>query len=199
MARLSTLEEYAYSDDPELRNQFVCVALPFHGQTPYTVEDELLPQWSKRLDEVGYVWAPRLAELADENGFIHVSQLPVPTIKFRPPFRGQQNSLNNSGVWVDVNDPDPDPVVLPDVTTYTRHEQEVIAAQLRQEGVIHQEKTQVDVAEVLPKRLFDPAEHSPSTVNGYLMGVADVERRRVVAAEMTGKGRDQILRKWRGV
>ena len=198
MARLPTIEECKASNDPELMNQFVFVALPFHGQTPYTVEDALLPQWSKRLDDVGFVWAPRLAELADENGNIHVSQLPSPKIKFRAPFRGQQNSYNNSGVWVDINDTDPDPVVLPDVTTYTRHEQEVIVEQLRQEGVIHEEKALVDVAEAVTPA-FDPSEHSPSTVNGYLMGVADAEKRRVVALEMTGKARDQILRKWRGV
>ena len=198
MARLPTLEECAYSSDPEVKNQWALVALPFHGSTPFPIEDALRPQWSKHLDDLGYVWGPGLAELADENGNIHVSQLPVQKIKFRPPFRGQQHTLNNSGAWVPIDDPDLDPVVLPDVSAYTRHEQEVIAEQLRQEGVIHEEKALVDVAEAVTPA-FDPSEHSPSTVNGYLMGVADAEKRRVVALEMTGKARDQILRKWRGV
>jgi len=199
MSRLPTLEECAYSDDPEVKNQWALVALPFFGTTPHTVEPQLRPEWSKHFDDLGYVWAPRLAELADENGNIHVSQLPTQKLKLRAPHRGQQHVLNNSSAWVDVNDPDPDPVMLPDMSAFTRHEQEVVAEQLRYHGVVREDMPEPEVAEVVSTPAFDPSEHSPSTVNGYLMGVADAEKRRVVALEMTGKARDQILRKWRGV
>ena len=181
MARLPTLET-CNQDDPKECYQWAFIAMPFHGSTPFNVEDALRPEWSQQL------W---------DLGFRHHPELMVK--KFRAPFRGQQHALNNSGAWVDLDDPEPDPVALPDVTEFTRHEQEVIAEQLRQEGVIHAEKSVVDVAVAVSAAAFDPSEHSPSTVNGYLMGVADAEKRRVVALEMTGKGRDQILRKWRGV
>jgi len=87
--------------------------------------------------------------------------------------------------------------VIPDVSAYTPAEQSIIAAQLYETGLLTPPEPVIDKADVVLD--FNPAEHSPSTVNGYLMAVSDAERRRVIALEMTGKARDQILRKWRDV
>lgn len=190
-------------NDPTQKFQPLFVALPFIGDQTFTPQDEILEKWSKRADDVGMVYGPHLAELADENGMIHVSQLPQPKVKLLTPRRGPDHTLNGAAGWVDVNEPDPDPVIIPDVGVYTRHEQEIIAEQLRYHGVLPTEKPQVQTAKENLGPLFDPSEHTPSTVNGYLLGVQaqgnTAEMRRVVAAEMAGKKRDQILRRWPGV
>ena len=197
-----TLENCDQSD-PKTRHQWLFVAWPFVGDQTFTPQDDLLEKWSQRVDDCAMVYAPSLEALADENGNIHVSKLPQPKIKLLKPNRGPDHTLNGATGWVGVDEPDPDPVIIPDVGAYTRNEQEIIAEQLRYHGVIPTEKTKVETAKVNAGPLFDPSEHTPSTVNGYLMGVQAQnntgELRRVIAAEMAGKHRDQILRKWPGV
>ncbi|MGV9744584.1 phage gene 29 protein family protein [Rhodococcus zopfii] len=189
-------------NEPTQKFQFMFVALPFIGDTPFTPQDELLEKWSKRADDIGMAYGPHLAELADENGMIHVSQLPQPKIKLLKPNRGPDHTLNVTG-WVGIDEPEPGPVVIPDMGPHTPHEREIVAEQLRYFGTIPTEKPALETAQENLGPLFDPSEHTPSTVNGYLMGVQAQnntgELRRVIAAEMAGKRRDQILRKWPGV
>lgn len=196
MARLPLQQDCVDSDDPKVKHQWVLVALPFHGMTPFTMEPELREQWSERIDEAGYVHGPTLAKLADENGNIHVSQLPEQKVKFIPPHRGQQQALNNSGVWVDMDEEDPEPVALPDMAEYTRHEQEFVAEQLRYHGVVRDPEPAVEGAVVVPSGpLFNPSDHTASGVNGYLLApISDAEKRRVIAAEQMGRKRQGILR-----
>ncbi|CCW14597.1 phage gene 29 protein family protein [Rhodococcus aetherivorans] len=174
-------------NDPEDKFQWVFVAWPFMGDQTYTPHDDILKMWSKRMCDLGF-------ELPDPDK----SQL-----KLVGPVRGPQHTLNGAVGWVDKNDPDPEPVVIPDMGAYTRFEQEIVAEQLRYHGVIPGEEQKVSKAKVRTGDQFEPSEHSPSTVNGYLLGVQaqgnSAEMRRVVAAEMAGKKRDQILRKWRGI
>jgi len=190
-------------DDPAEALQPALVALPFVGDQTFTPQDDILQKWSKRFTDVGLVYGPHLAKLADENGNIHVSQLPQPSIKLRAARRGPQHTLNGLSDWVPVDTPDDEPVVIPDVGLYTRAEQEVIAEQLRYHNVIQDEELPRSNARTYSLSQFDPSAASPSEVNGYLKGVQSQgnvgEMRRVIAAEMTGKKRDQILRKWPGV
>lgn len=179
MSRLPTYEECIKSDDPTIKHQWALVGLPFHGQTPFTIEEALRPQWSQQLEDLGYVHDPSRMKK-----------------KFRPPHRGQQHTLNGAGYWVDIDDPDPEPAMIPDVSSNvrTRHEQEHIAQQLRDEGVIHEQKSAPDVAGVISADPFNPRDHTASAVNGYLMAPISIgEKRRVLAAEMTGKKRQGIL------
>lgn len=188
--------------DPRKKFQWVFVAWPFVAGQTFTPSDDLLEDWSQRLDDAALVDADQLRTLANEDGFIHVDQLPKPKIKLLKPNRGPDHTLNGATGWVDVDEPDPDPVIIPDVGEYTRHEQEIIAEQLRYHGVIPTEEPKVETAQENLGPLFDPSEHTPSTVNGYLMAchsqARESEIRRVIAAEMAGKKRDQILRKWPG-
>lgn len=140
--------------------------------------------------DIAEEWSQRLWDL----GFRHDPD--AQTKKIRPPHRGQQHPLNNTSHVVDIDEPDPAPVVIPDMSRHTPHEQVVVAEQLYQNGILQRQAPEVDKASIAPT--FNPSEHSPSTVNGYLMGQPDHERRRVLALEMTGKHRDQILRKWKG-
>ncbi|QIS16504.1 phage gene 29 protein family protein [Nocardia arthritidis] len=171
--------------DPKVIYQWALAAIPFHGSTPLILQEEARAQLSELLWNLGFEHNPEKQ-----------------TKKIRAPWRGQQHYLNGAIEVVDVNDPEPDPVTIPDPLAYTAHEQAVMAERLYHTGMLGDRVPayrEHEFAEEESGAPFDPAEHSPSTVNGYLMAAKPPERRRVIAAEMVGKQRDQILRKWRGV
>lgn len=186
--RIPTLEN-CDPNDPEQVLQWIAVQLPFAGQQEYTPGPDQRAAWSKRWDSLAIVYAPSLAKLADENGNIHVSQLPQPKLKLRAPYRGQQHYLNGAMQWVDIDEPEVSPVALPDMAEYTRHEQEFIAEQLRYHGVVKSDEPKMDTAVVVDgSDLFNPADHTVSAVNGYLMAPIPMsEKRRVIALEMSSK------------
>lgn len=95
-----------------------------------------LAEWSEHLVKAGAVHVDYLAGLADENGMIHVSQLPKQTIKWQPPFRGQRHDMNNAARWVTADTPDPEPVVIPDVNKLTQQEQQAMLYQFHAAGLI---------------------------------------------------------------
>lgn len=202
MGQFIPTRESCDQDDPRTKFAWMFVAWPFIGDETFTPSDELVEKWSKRVDDLALVDAERLRDLADENGFIHVDQLPTPKIKLLKANRGPDHTINGLSGWVGIDEPEPEPVIIPDVGVYTRYEQEIIKEQLRYHGVVKDEEPKTPTARVNLGPLFDPSEHTPSTVNGYLMGCDsqgnDAEIRRVIAAEMAGKHRQQILRKWPG-
>ncbi|MFC9514397.1 DUF2744 domain-containing protein [Nocardiaceae bacterium NPDC056970] len=187
--------------DPKLALKPACVGLPWAGSQKFTPPSDLAEEWSEHWGKIGVCYVGDIAALADEDGTIHVDQLPKPELRLIPPHRGQQHPMNATMQWVGCDEPDPDPVVIPDVSSkvYTRHEQEVIAEQLYHDGVIDRPEPKRDVASV--ERTFDPADYTPSEVRGYLIGADDLERSRVLALEMTGKRREQILDdpRWKGM
>lgn len=195
MARLPTFENSRdVQDDPKQKNQWALVAIKLAGDTEFTPNPEAREWMSEHLDDLAIVYAPDLAKLADENGNIHVSQLPERKKKLRTPHRGQQHYLNNTSEWVGIDEPDVAPVALPNMEEYTRHEQEFVAEQLRYHGVVKDAPVvEVDKASVTEAPVFNPADATVSYVKGYLVHASDQERRRVLAAEMMGKKRQGIL------
>ena len=171
--------EMCNQDDPRTAFKWAFVAWPLTETQPFTPPPDIAEEWSQRLWELGFRHHPDLQSK-----------------RIAAPHRGQQHPLNNSSVVVDVDAPDPEPVIIPDMTDLTAHEQAVVAEQLYQTGVLKRQAPPRDTATVVND--FNPGDHSPSTVNGYLMAADEATRRRVLAAEMTGKRRDQILRKWKG-
>lgn len=200
MSRIPTIETCDQSN-PEEALQWVFPAWPMLGDNGVTPSPELRGKGSRRLVELGLVHGPSLAKLADENGMIHVSQLPVQTLKLRGPHRGQQHWLNGAVEWVDVSEPDLEPVVVPDMEQYTVHEQAVAAEQMHHSGVLKREESRIVGARVIDADSFDPKQHPPNVVIGYLMAADDFERHRVLALEMQGKQRKSILNKpeWKGM
>lgn len=95
-----------------------------------------LADWSEHLWKVGFRHRDFLEGLADENGYIHVSQLPPQDIKFQPAFRGQRHDANNAARWVDSDTPDPEPVVIPDIRRMTDQENQAMLHQYRSQGWI---------------------------------------------------------------
>lgn len=170
--------------DPEKVFQWVFVALPFTSSTPLLIQPQVRPMWSELFWNLGFRHHPELQ-----------------TVKIRHPRRGQLHALNGSTSVVPIDDPEPDPITIPDPLAYSPHEQAVMAERLYHSGALRDaipaglpQLASVDTGEQ-----FDPRGYSVATVNGYLMAASPAERRRVIAAEMTGKARVSILRKWPGV
>lgn len=189
MSRLPTRDncepEQGSEVDPREVYQWAFTALPFLGSTPLLIQPEARAQWS---------------ELFWNLGFRHHPELQVK--KVRVPWRGQQHALNGAVQVVDIDDPEPDPVTIPDPLAFTPHEQAVMAERLYHAGMLGDRVPAYrkhEYAEVESGEPFDPSEHNVATVNGYLMAVSAAEKRRVVAAEMVGKARPGILNKHRGV
>lgn len=201
--RLPTYEKCAGSDDPRVRHQWAFVQWPFLNDQGYTPAPDALELWSVRLDQLGYVHGPTLAQLADENGMIHVSQLPEQTIKLAVPYRGQQHYLNGAAMWIDRDADEVEPVNIPDPAEFTVHEQLVMQERMRYTGTLKDPEPEPDGLAEEFKPQFNPTDHTPSAVNGYLEACSAMgnmhEMKRVVAAEMMGKHRQQILKRWPGV
>lgn len=108
-----------------------------------------LAGWSEHLWKCGFAHRDYLEGLADENGNIHVSQLPRQIIKFQPAFRGQRHDLNNAARWVEMDAEDPEPVRIPDIRQLTQQENEYMLRQYRAAGMIPDNSTGPPLAEVL--------------------------------------------------
>ena len=106
-----------------------------------------LRQWSKHLAEVGCVHVDYLKTLADEDGNIHVSKLPPQRKKFQEPMRGPYSHYNPAGRWVQMSEPEPQLMNIPDVTQLTQQENMVLVKQLIDAGYIQFEKPPQNVAE----------------------------------------------------
>ena len=107
-----------------------------------------LADWSEHLVKAGFAHRDYLAGLADENGMIHVSQLPQQTIFWQPPFRGQRHDMNNAARWVAAGTPAPEPVVIPDINKMTQQENMAMLQQYKDNGWLEEPATAPAMAEV---------------------------------------------------
>ena len=108
-----------------------------------------LRQWSEHLWNCGFVHGKYLERLADENGMVHVSQLPKQTIKFQEAARGPRHGYNNAARWVSSDTPDPAPINLPDIRHLTIQENEAMLDQYRSAGMISTGVSHIPMAEVI--------------------------------------------------
>lgn len=205
MPRIPTQQWCLEQDDPKKRHQWVFVASMVYGQARYTPDDDSLEELSERVQQFGYMHVSEIAALADTEGRVHVSQLRPQEKKVRLPSMGQHHTLNNTSTIVDFDEPDAVAMVAQDMDVFTTEQNQVHFDQLVEKGfkVPDHEPgpAEASVVTEMPKT-FNPADHSPSVVVGYLMGQDDTERRRVVAAEMRGSRRsDKILNHpdWKGL
>jgi hypothetical protein len=97
-----------------------------------------LSQWSEHLFNCGFVHRDYIASLADENGMVHVDQLPRQVVQFEPAIRGPQNAYNNAARWVSEGTPAPEPVRLPDVSELTADEQAAMLQQFVEAGLVQE-------------------------------------------------------------
>ncbi len=93
-----------------------------------------LAEWSKHLYACGFRHVSSIAELANEEGWIHVDQLPKQQIRLSEAFRGPRTSLNAAARWVPMDAPDAPPVIVPDIRDFTAAEKEAVLNQFRDTG-----------------------------------------------------------------
>lgn len=175
--------------------------IPVAGRSPMVFPRMIAEKFSEHYTEAGFVHVDYIRSMADENGMVHVDQLPQQKKKFRRPFRGAQSPLNGMGGWVPMDEVEPDPVRIQDPAAMTVAEREAVVERLRYKGYRINEpeeapkKASIGVA---PPRL-DPSSKSVKEVNAYLRDLTDkTEYRSVVAAEQAGKARPGILKRHKG-
>ncbi|QFG10400.1 minor tail protein [Mycobacterium phage Anthony] len=122
--------------DPRQHAVWALRNLPMIAGVGAITHPAYLADWSEHLWKCGFAHTDYLAGLADEDGNIHVSQLPKQVIKHQQPFRGQRHDMNNAARWVGVDEPDPEPVVIPDINKLTQQENEAMLQQYRAAGMI---------------------------------------------------------------
>jgi hypothetical protein len=110
--------------------------MPTLNGMPALIPSEFLAVWSKHLVEAGFCHVDYVRRMADEDGNIHVSKLPRQRIKLSPPIRGSRHGLNNAWRWVDMDEPDPEPIRLPDITELQPNEQAALLSQFAEAGMI---------------------------------------------------------------
>ena len=125
-------------DNPEEHFSWALRNMPTFAGIGAVTNSGFLKEWSKHLWKCGFRHRDWLLRLADENGNIHVSQLPTQEIKLQDPVRGPRHQYNNAARWVDSSTPDPEPIRLPDIRQLTIQENEAMIQQYRDAGMVDQ-------------------------------------------------------------
>ncbi|KZM72197.1 phage gene 29 protein family protein [Nocardia terpenica] len=136
-------------NDPE--QHFAAALINVPGLGPGGVG--IPPAWaaiiSKHLVEIGYVWAPWLARLADANGKIDINDLPKQTKKLQRPMRGPVNVWNPATQWVPMDTPDPELIVLPSPDAMTVQERSAMLDLFKAGGYLPEPEEPTNFAEEL--------------------------------------------------
>lgn len=136
MSQIPTQEQH----NPEDSRQHVVWALrnlPMVAGVGAITHPGYLADWSEHLWKAGFRHIDWIRGLADEDGNIHVSQLPEQLIKFQPAFRGQRHDMNNAARWVAVDEyEEPKPFRLPNVDQLTDQENRIMLKQYQDRGMI---------------------------------------------------------------
>ncbi|QWS68139.1 hypothetical protein SEA_VANLEE_21 [Gordonia phage VanLee] len=121
--------------------------------------------WSEHCIKAGAVHVDYIRSLANDDGFIHVSQLPHQEIERHPPTRGEDHWLNPTGKWVPVGTPREKRETVVDIDGYTAPEQAAVLEQYALAGKFTPEEVESFIARGLirpealapaPLRMPDP-------------------------------------------
>jgi len=123
-------------DKPEEHFLWALVLIPFSEKVLQPIQQNIAKVISKHLWSLGFRHVDWLRGLANEEGFIHVDDLPEQQFKLQMPHRGPQSSLNAMAIWVPMSADTPDPIVLPDVNKMTHEERAVLTEELKKYGYI---------------------------------------------------------------
>jgi hypothetical protein len=119
--------------DPEEHFLWALTQVPFGQFNSQPIQPSLARTISKHLWECGFRHLPRLQNK-----------------KLQMPHRGQQHYLNASAKWVGMDEPNPDPVVMPDVKSMTVHEQELLLQEFDRLGKTRPEpREETETAQVV--------------------------------------------------
>ncbi|BBX09504.1 phage gene 29 protein family protein [Mycolicibacterium aichiense] len=123
-------------NDPRQHAMWALRNLPMVAGTGAITHPGYLADWSEHLWKCGFRHVDALRALADENGNIHVSQLPEQEIRFQQPFRGQRHHMNPAARWVGLDEKDPEPVRIPNIRQLTDQENQAMIKQYQDAGLI---------------------------------------------------------------
>lgn len=144
-----TTRDSVNQSDPRQHLSWMFVNLPGAGGHATVGHPSMFEDWSERLVKAGaYDIEWIIDEYADDNGIIKVEDLPRRKIRFDPPLRGNQTTLNASGQWVDVEAPEPDKMVIPDLNQMTPEEIGGILMQAKELGYVGEAQPVFDTAKV---------------------------------------------------
>jgi hypothetical protein len=129
-------QDTADMNDPTQHLLWALRSMPAFAGAGLVTHPGFLRAWSEHLFNAGFRHVEWLKRLADEDGNIHVSKLPKQMIRFQEPVRGPRHGYNNAARWVGVNEPDPQPINLPDIRQLTIQENEAMLQQYRDAGMI---------------------------------------------------------------
>ena len=129
-------QEQTNYNNPREHFEWALRSLPMVAGIGGVIPPAFLPAWSEHLFGCGFFHRDFIASLADENGMIHVDQLPRQVLQFEPAVRGPRNAYNNAARWVVEGTPPPEPIRLPDVTELTADEQAAMIDQFVNAGLI---------------------------------------------------------------
>lgn len=127
-------QETANFGDPAQHVAWALQNMPTMAGFGAVTNQSVLAEWSKHLYACGFRHVSVIAALADENGMIHVDQLPQQQIRLQPAFRGPRNAFNQASRWLPVGSPDVEPVIVPDIRDFTASEREAVLVQFRDAG-----------------------------------------------------------------
>ncbi len=127
-------QETARMGDPAQHLAWAMRLMPTIAGVGAVTNPATLAEWSKHLYACGFRHVSTIAELANEDGMIHVDQLPKQQIRLSEAFRGPRNSLNAAARWVPMDAPDAPPIIVPDIRDFTPNEREAVLSQFRDRG-----------------------------------------------------------------
>ncbi len=123
-------------DDPREHIAWGLVHMPSFRGTPLLTHPEIIGDQSEHLFKLGFCHVGWLAGLANEDGFIHVDQLPKQQLKYQKQARGPRNPYNAASKWVDMETPEPKPMRIADIRALTPEENAAMIAQYQAAGMI---------------------------------------------------------------
>lgn len=109
--------------------------LPTANGIPTMMPPEFLSVWADHLRACGFMHRDDVAALA-VDGKVEVAVLPKQRVKLQPPVRGPRHNLNNAWRWVPVDEPDPEPMRIPDIGELMPNEQAALLDQFAAAGMI---------------------------------------------------------------
>jgi hypothetical protein len=136
-------------DDPKQHVAWALRNMPVVAGVGAVTNPAIIGDWSQHLWNAGFRHVDYLKTLADEDGNIHVSKLPVQKIKWLPPFRGATSGYNPAARWAPMDATPPPLYRIPDIRELTQQENEAMLRQYREAGLIQEYEPARDVAEVV--------------------------------------------------
>lgn len=162
---MPTQETTDYTD-PEQHLAWLFPGLEFTDGGGMMVDPRMYKKWSKHFVRGGAVHVDYLRSLANEDGYIHVDQLPKQEIERHPPSRGPDHWLNPVGKWVPVGTPREPETTAPDMEALTSPEQAAVLEQMVAMGKFTPEEVESFVARgmIRPDKLAPPVYQAPDPV-----------------------------------